>query len=237
MEKAVEVRELVKIYNDKIKALDGISFEIPIGSVFAILGPNGAGKTTTLKSILGLIKPTSGKVTTLGLNPFPDGVKDASFVPEEKELYQWIKVSKMIDAFASFAPKFSMKTFKTLADKFELTMERKIGELSQGNRTKLYISLAFSQDVSLYVLDEPTWGLDPIMRKNVLDTIKEFAISGKTIVYSSHILSEVEEVCDRMIILKSGKIVYDGTVDDIKDKTGNDLSGAFLNLMEGGEKR
>lgn len=237
MEKAVEIHELTKIYDDKIKALDGISFVIPTGSIFAILGPNGAGKTTTLKSILGLIKPTSGKVTTLGDEPFPDGVKDASFVPEEKELYQWITVSKMIDIFSSFAPKFSVGKFKKIADKFELTMDRKIGELSQGNRTKLYISLAFSQDVSLYVLDEPTWGLDPVMRKHVLDTIKAFAINGKTIVYSSHILSEVEEVCDRMIILKSGKIVYDGTVDDLKDKTGNDLSGAFLNLMEDGEKK
>ncbi|MCL4408099.1 MAG: ABC transporter ATP-binding protein [Thermotogae bacterium] len=237
MEKAVEIHELTKIYDDKIKALDGISFVIPTGSIFAILGLNGAGKTTTLKSILGLIKPTSGKVTTLGDEPFPDGVKDASFVPEEKELYQWITVPKMIDIFSSFAPKFSVDKFKKIADKFELTMDRKIGELSQGNRTKLYISLAFSQDVSLYVLDEPTWGLDPVMRKHVLDTIKAFAINGKTIVYSSHILSEVEEVCDRMIILKSGKIVYDGTVDDLKDKTGNDLSGAFLNLMEDGEKK
>lgn len=237
MEKAVEIRELTKIYNGKIKALDEISFEIPSGSIFAILGLNGAGKTTTLKSMLGLIKPTSGKVMTLGFIPFPDGIKDASFVPEEKELYQWIKVSKMVDAFSSFAPKFSIKTFKGLADKFELTTERKVGELSQGNRTKLYISLAFSQDVSLYVLDEPTWGLDPIMRKNVLDTIKAFAINGKTIVYSSHILSEVEEVCDRMIILKSGKIAYDGTVDDLKDKTGNDLSNAFLNLVKGGDEK
>ncbi len=163
MEKAVEIRELTKIYNGKIKALDEISFEIPSGSI--------------------------------------------------------------------------IKTFKGLADKFELTTERKVGELSQGNRTKLYISLAFSQDVSLYVLDEPTWGLDPIMRKNVLDTIKAFAINGKTIVYSSHILSEVEEVCDRMIILKSGKIAYDGTVDDLKDKTGNDLSNAFLNLVKGGDEK
>ncbi len=237
MEKAVEVYELTKIYDGKVKALDGISFVIPAGSIFAILGPNGAGKTTTLKSILGLIKPTSGKITTLGIDPFPDGVKDASFVPEEKELYQWISVSKMVDIFSSFAPNFSIDKFKKFADKFELTMDRKIGELSQGNRTKLYISLAFSQDLSLYVLDEPTWGLDPIMRKHVLDTIKEMAIDGKTVIYSSHILSEVEEVCDRMIILKSGKIVYDGTVDDLKDKTGNDLSGAFLNLMEGGEKK
>ncbi|MGC8612383.1 MAG: ABC transporter ATP-binding protein [Athalassotoga sp.] len=237
MEKAVEIYKLTKVYDNKVKALDEISFVIPSGSIFAILGPNGAGKTTTLKSILGLIKPTSGKVTTLGIEPFSDGVKDASFVPEEKEMYQWITVSKMVDIFSSFAPNFSIDKFKKFADKFELTMDRKIGELSQGNRTKLYISLAFSQNVSLYVLDEPTWGLDPIMRKHVLDTIREMAIDGKTVIYSSHILSEVEEVCDGMVILKSGKIVYTGTVDDLKDKTGNDLSNAFLNLMEDGEKK
>ncbi|MGC9174145.1 ABC transporter ATP-binding protein [Athalassotoga sp.] len=237
MEKAVEVYKLTKVYDNKVKALDEISFVIPSGSIFAILGPNGAGKTTTLKSILGLIKPTSGKVTTLGIEPFSDGVKDASFVPEEKEMYQWITVSKMVDIFSSFAPNFSIDKFKKFADKFELTMDRKIGELSQGNRTKLYISLAFSQNVSLYVLDEPTWGLDPIMRKHVLDTIREMAIDGKTVIYSSHILSEVEEVCDGMVILKSGKVVYTGTVDDLKDKTGNDLSNAFLNLTKDGEKK
>ncbi|PMP80628.1 MAG: ABC transporter ATP-binding protein [Mesoaciditoga sp.] len=237
MEKAVEVYKLTKVYDNKVKALDEISFVIPSGSIFAILGPNGAGKTTTLKSILGLIKPTSGKVTTLGIEPFPDGVKDASFVPEEKEMYQWITVSKMVDIFSSFAPNFSIDKFKKFADKFELTMDRKIGELSQGNRTKLYMSLAFSQNVSLYVLDEPTWGLDPVMRKHVLDTIREMAIDGKTVIYSSHILSEVEEVCDGMVILKSGKIVYTGTVDDLKDKTGNDLSDAFINLTKDGEKK
>ncbi len=237
MEKAVEIYKLTKVYDNKVKALDEISFVIPFGSIFAILGPNGAGKTTTLKSILGLIKPTSGKVTTLGIEPFPDGVKGASFVPEEKEMYQWITVSKMVDIFSSFAPNFSIDKFKKFADKFELTMDRKIGELSQGNRTKLYMSLAFSQNVSLYVLDEPTWGLDPVMRKHVLDTIREMAIDGKTVIYSSHILSEVEEVCDGMVILKSGKIVYTGTVDDLKDKTGNDLSDAFINLTKDGEKK
>lgn len=230
---AIEVKELSKVFKNGVKALRNVSFSIPSGSVFAILGPNGAGKTTTLKCLLGMLKPTSGKISTLGKRPFPDGVKDASFVPEEKSLYDWIKVSKMVKIFASFAPSFSFKRFEKLSKRLSLTMERKIGELSQGNRTKLYVSLAFAQDVKLYVLDEPTWGLDPLIRKEVLDVVKENAADKKTVVYSSHILSEVEEVCDALIILREGKIMYNGTLDNLKERNGSNLSETFLGMFRG----
>ncbi len=232
----IEVKDLSKTYKNGVEALKGISFNVTEGSIFAILGPNGAGKTTTLKSILGAIKPTSGEVLTLGKIPFPNGVKKVSFVPEEKSLYEWVKIPEMVKIFASFAPNFSPKKFEILSKRLNLTMKRKIGELSQGNRTKLYVALAFAQDVKLYVLDEPTWGLDPIIRKEVLDIVRENAIVGKTVVYSSHILSEVEEVCDELIILKEGKILYNGTLDKLKESNKLNLSESFLEMIKGGEK-
>ncbi len=230
---AIEVKDLSKVYKNGVKALKNVSFTISGRSIFAVLGPNGAGKTTALKCLLGMLKPTSGEISTLGKHPFPDGVKDASFVPEEKSLYDWIKVSEMVKIFASFAPNFSFKRFEKLSKRLSLTMERKVGELSQGNRTKLYVSLAFAQDMKLYVLDEPTWGLDPLIRKEVLDVVKENAANGKTVVYSSHILSEVEEVCDDLIILKKGSIIYKGTLDNLKERNGANLSETFLDMFRG----
>ncbi len=229
----VTVDDLRKVYSNEVEALKGVSFSVEKGSVFALLGPNGAGKTTLLKCVLGMLRPTSGKVLTLGRTPFPDGVKGVSFVPEEKALYTWIKVSKMVRIFASFVEDFSYDRFEKLAKRFDLTMERKIGELSHGNRTKLYMALAFSQNAELYVLDEPTWGLDPLVRHEVLSVVKENAVDGKTVLYSSHILSEVEEVCDSLVILKSGKLLYNGTLDELKEKMNSNLSDAFLDIMKG----
>ncbi len=229
----MKVDSLSKVYHNGVKALKSVSFEVKEKTIFAVLGPNGAGKTTLLKCILGMLKPTSGNVNVFGTIPFPNGVKNASFVPEEKSLYDWIKIPKMVDIFASFAPHFSMERFKDLSRRLSLSFEGKIGELSQGNRTKLYVSLAFAQDVDLYVLDEPTWGLDPIVRHEVLNVVKESVLDGKTILYSSHILSEVEEVCDELVILKEGNILYTGTLDDLKEKKKTTLSNAFLEMIKG----
>jgi ABC-2 type transport system ATP-binding protein len=230
-----KVESLVKVYHNRVKALKGVSFDVKEGSIFAILGPNGAGKTTLIKCMLGMIKPSSGSVNVFGKIPFPDGLKDASFVPEEKSLYEWVKVPKLVDIFASFAPHFSLSKFEKLSKRFSLKLSGKVGELSQGNRTKLYVSLAFAQDVKLYVLDEPTWGLDPITRHEVLDVVKESVLDGKTVMYSSHILSEVEEVCDELMILKEGEVLYNGTLDDLKEKKKTNLSNAFLEVVKGDE--
>ncbi len=229
----IKAESLVKIYHNGVKALKGVNFEVKEGRIFAVLGPNGAGKTTLLKCMLGMIKPTDGSISVFGKTPFPDGVKNASFVPEGKNLYEWLKISKMVDIFASFAPNFSFSRFEGMAKRFSLKLDGKVGELSQGNRTKLYVSLAFAQDVNLYVLDEPTWGLDPIVRHEVLSLVKESVLEGKTVVYSSHILSEVEEVCDDLIILKEGELLYNGTLDDLKEKKKTTLSNAFLSLVKG----
>ncbi len=229
----VKIVDLQKIYKNKVEALKGVTLSIKKGSIFALVGPNGAGKTTLIKCILGMLKPTSGSVSTLDKEPFPNTPRGISFVPEEKALYTWMKVSKMVKIFASFAENFSYERFKELVKRFDLPLERKIGELSQGNRTKLYMALAFAQNVEFYVLDEPTWGLDPIMRHEVLGVVKENAVDGKTILYSSHILSEVEEVCDDLAILKKGKLIYSGSLDSLKEKTKSDLSKAFLDIMKG----
>ncbi len=231
MDSFVKFERVTKIYSGRIKALDNVSFEIPAGSVFAILGPNGAGKTTTLKIMMGFIRATAGDVSVFGRSPFPDGNKEISFVPEEKNLYDWLTVSKMKAYFSKFAPHFSEEKFEKISKRLDLTYKRKVRSLSQGNRTKLYLSLALSQDVKIYVLDEPTWGLDPIVRNEVLGLVNEIAKEGKTVVYSSHILSEVEEVCDNLLILKDGRAIYTGTLNGLKEGNEKNFSNIFLDMM------
>lgn len=227
----VKFDNVKKVYSGDVRALNGISFEVSTGSIFAILGPNGAGKTTTLKIIMGLIRQTDGTVSVMDKVPFPDGNKEISFVPEEKNLYDWMKVSKMRDYFSAFAPNFSEEKFDEICKRLDLTYQRKIKALSQGNKTKLYLALALSQNVKLYLLDEPTLGLDPVVRAEVLELVKDIAKEGKTIIYSSQILSEVEEVCDHLLILKNGTILYTGTMADFKGANGENLSKAFLDLV------
>jgi len=231
MSTTVKFDNVKKVYSGDVRALNGISFEVSTGSIFAILGPNGAGKTTTLKIIMGLIRQTDGTVSVMDKVPFPDGNKEISFVPEEKNLYDWMKVSKMRDYFSTFAPNFSEEKFDEICKRLDLTYQRKIKALSQGNKTKLYLALALSQNVKLYLLDEPTLGLDPVVRAEVLELVKDIAKEGKTIIYSSQILSEVEEVCDHLLILKNGTILYTGTMADFKGANGENLSKAFLDLV------
>lgn len=235
MDAIVKFDNVKKIYSKDIKALNGVSFEVPTGSIFALLGPNGAGKTTTLKIIMGLINQTEGSINVMGTKSFPDGNKDISFVPEEKNLYDWMKAFQMKDYFSKFAPKFSQNRFDEISKRLDLTYKRKVKALSQGNRTKLYLALALSQDVKLYVLDEPTWGLDPIVRANVLELVKEIAKDGKTVIYSSHILSEVEEICDHLLILKNGQVLYVGTMEELKKDNEKNFSQTFLDMVKDGE--
>lgn len=237
MDAIIKFDNVKKVYSKDIKALNGVSFEIPAGSIFALLGPNGAGKTTTLKIIMGLINQTEGNVSVMGVKPFPNGNKDISFVPEEKNLYDWMKAFQMKNYFSKFAPNFSQNRFDEISKRLDLTYKRRVKALSQGNRTKLYLALALSQDVKLYVLDEPTWGLDPVVRASVLDLVKDIVKEGKTVIYSSHILSEVEEVCDHLLILNEGHVLYIGSMEELKKDNEKNFSQTFLDMIKNGESK
>ena len=210
--------EKLKKYFGKVKAVDGISFETPEKSIHAILGPNGAGKTTTLKCILGFVKPTDGYVEILGVRNEPWRVLEkVSFVPEEKELYTFFTTMDMIEYTKNIAENFDPKKALELVEEFQLPKNEKIATFSHGMKTQLYLALSFAQDVEIIILDEPTWGLDPIVRNMVLEMMREFSMD-RTILYSSHILSEVEKVSDKVTIMVKGKIVFDGYLEDAKSK-------------------
>uniref|UniRef100_A0A7C5Y8B3 ABC transporter ATP-binding protein n=1 Tax=Fervidobacterium nodosum TaxID=2424 RepID=A0A7C5Y8B3_9BACT len=204
----LEVRDLRKYYKN-IKAVDGISFCVDKNEVFALLGPNGAGKTTTIKCILGLRNKDGGEIKLSGT---------VGYLPEGKELYQSYTVRKMIEITASITKDFDKdKCFKFI-EQFDMPLSEKVSELSNGQTTQLYISLVLSQRAELYILDEPTWGLDPIVRNQILEMIRNIPFDGSSVLYTSHILSEVEKVADKVAIMNKGKIIEIGYLDDIKEK-------------------
>jgi len=227
----IKLRNLRKYYKD-VKAVDGISFETPERSIHAILGPNGAGKTTTLKCILGIIRPTDGDVEIFGVKNDPQRVLNrVSFVPEEKDLYTFFNLMDMIEYTKKMTENFDPVKALELADEFQLPRKDKIITFSHGMKTQLYLALAFAQNVELMVLDEPTWGLDPILRNKVLKMMRDLSMD-RTILYSSHILSEVEKVSDKVTIMVKGKVVFDGYLEEAKSNFKCVIVPAEVNIPE-----
>lgn len=204
----LEVKQLKKYYKN-IKAVDGISFFVDKNEIFALLGPNGAGKTTTIKCILGLRNKDDGEIKLNG---------SVAYLPEGKELYQSYTVKKMIEITASITKDFDKDKCFRFVEQFDIPLSEKVSELSNGQTTQLYISLVLSQKAELYILDEPTWGLDPIVRNQILEMIRNIPFDGSSVLYTSHILSEVEKVADKVAIMNKGKIIEIGYLDDIKEK-------------------
>ncbi|MGC9771999.1 ABC transporter ATP-binding protein [Fervidobacterium islandicum] len=204
----LSVRNLKKYYGN-IRAVDGVSFDVKRGEIFALLGPNGAGKTTTIKCILGFRRKDEGEIILNGT---------VSFVPDGKELYGSYTVERMVKVAKELTDRFDEKKCIEYVERFEIPVDEKVSSLSSGQTTQLYLAIAFSQEADLYIFDEPTWGLDPIVRNQVLEMIREIPLDGKSVFYTSHILSEVEKVADKVAIMSKGKIMDIGYLDDMKEK-------------------
>ncbi|MCD6237809.1 MAG: ABC transporter ATP-binding protein [Thermotogae bacterium] len=222
MSEVIRVVKVHKTYKNGVEALKGVSTIVKRGSIHALLGPNGAGKTTLMKSIMGLIRLTRGKIFVLDREVDLSGsasVGRIAFLPEEKQLYGNRKVSKMLALAREISTMWNETRAKKLLEEFPLDLNKKVSQLSHGQRTQLYLIITFAQDIPIWMLDEPTWGLDPVVSEKVLLLMKEFVVdSEKTILYASHNLSEVEEVADTVTIIDRGKVVCEGEIDELKDK-------------------
>ncbi len=213
---AIQTWGLTKHYGD-VEALTDLNLEVRTGEIFGYLGPNGAGKTTTIRMLMGLMRPTRGRAEVLGLDVHRDGpaARDAmSFMPSDSSLYTFMNVGQYLDAFGSLtnAPK---KRRDELTERLELDTSRKIGDLSMGNRQKVVVVRALQEDVPVYVVDEPTRGLDPLIQQEFGKIISEMRDEGRTILLSTHVLSEAEALCDRVGILRLGRLVQVDTVADL----------------------
>lgn len=210
MEKTIlEIQNLTKYYG-KIKGVENLSLKLEEGEIFGFIGPNGAGKSTTIRSIMNLINKTSGKIIidNKELTKEDTRIKEIiGYLPSEINLYDDLTVKEMLDYHESFYKKDIHKRRKELVELFELDEKKKIEDLSLGNLKKVGIILAFMHEPKILILDEPTSGLDPIMQNVFYDLLNTEKAKGNTIFYSTHILSEVSKICDRVGIIKDGNLI------------------------------
>ena len=205
----IEIKNLTKMYG-KNRGIIDVSFDIKEGEIYGFIGPNGAGKSTTLRLLVGLIFPTNGSATIFGKDCVKKGNiirKDIGYLPSEVFYYEKMKVIELLKYSASFYKKDCTKRINELCTRMELDTTRKIDELSYGNKKKVGIVQGLLHSPKLIILDEPTSGLDPLMQQKFFRIIKEENDKGVTILFSSHILSEVQKLCDRIAIIKEGSII------------------------------
>jgi ABC-2 type transport system ATP-binding protein len=228
-ETIVAVRGLVKVFKDfwgrpKARAVDNIDFEVRRGEVFGLLGPNGSGKSTTVKMLLGLLYPTRGHIEVFGHSPRHVKTKSRiGYLPEESYLYRYLNSRETLDFFGNLFTldkKDREARTEQLLDMVGLTQTRTraVGEFSKGMQRRIGLAQALINDPDLVILDEPTSGLDPIGCREVKDLILALARRGKTVILSSHLLSDVEDVCDRVVILYGGKVQALGTLRELLAK-------------------
>ncbi|MDR4950145.1 ABC transporter ATP-binding protein [Neobacillus cucumis] len=205
----IEINNLTKTYG-KSRGITDISFHVEQGEIFGFIGPNGAGKSTTIRTLLSLIYPTSGSAKIFGkdcIQYAPEIKKEIGYLPSEVFYYENMKVKDLLKYSASFYKKDCSKRIKELAEIMDLDLNKKIEDLSLGNKKKVGIVQGLLHEPKLIILDEPTSGLDPLMQQKFFELLEEENRKGATILFSSHILSEVQRLCNRVAIIKEGKIV------------------------------
>ena len=214
----IEIERLSRRFGKKL-ALDDVTLEIPLGCVYGLVGENGAGKTTLLKHLLGLYKPQSGSVSVFGMSPVdsPEIVLSrVGYLSEQRTLPEWMTIAETINYTSAFYPTWDTKFAAELRERFELPTSQRVNTLSRGQRARIGLLLALAYRPALLVLDEPSSGLDSIVRKDILSAIiRTVADEGRTVLFSSHLLDEVQRVSDKFSILHHGKIVLSGDTDEV----------------------
>lgn len=215
----IQITGLSKQYAKHLPyALNGLNLSVKKGEVFGFLGPNGAGKSTTIRLLLNFIQPTKGSATILGSDIIKDSVdirSKVSYLSGDFKAYDKMTGRQFLDYMSSLQTPKSKKYVNELAKQFEISLTKRIGDLSKGNRQKLGIIQAFMTDPELYILDEPTDGLDPLKQEVFYELVRQNKKRGKTFFISSHNLAEVRKICDRVGIIKDGKLVSESTISDL----------------------
>ncbi len=214
----VETQSLTKRFGN-FTALEDCSVTINQGEVFGLLGPNGAGKSTLIRLLMGFLKPTSGSATVAGMDCQSQRVavhEAVSYLPGDARLFRTMTGHGVLKLFSGFRANMKLDSAVAVAERMELDLNRWVAFMSTGMRQKLALSIAMSNDAPMLILDEPTANLDPTVRGRVVDMVAEAKAAGKTVVFSSHVLSEIEDVCDRVAILRSGKLVFQQSMADLK---------------------
>lgn len=217
----ISTHNLTKHYG-KSRGIIGLNLSVPEGEIFGFIGPNGAGKSTTIRTLLGLIKPTSGGARIFDKDIVREKetiLSQIGYMPSEAMFYSGMRVGDIIRASASLHKKDCSAQAKELCERLQLDVKKRVDELSLGNRKKVSIVCALQHSPRLYILDEPTSGLDPLMQKEFFTLLKERHKDGATIFLSSHVLSEIARYCSRAAIIREGKLIAQDTMEALSSRT------------------
>lgn len=235
MENAISISGLHKSFG-RTKALDGLDLRVPAGEVHGFLGPNGAGKSTTVRVLLGLLHADSGDVRLLGGDPWKDAAslhRRLAYVPGDVNLWPNLSGGEVIDLLGRLRGGLDQRRRKDLIERFDLDPRKKGRTYSKGNRQKVAIVAALASRVDLLILDEPTSGLDPLMEATFQYAIQEEREQGRTVLLSSHILAEVEALCDKVSIIRNGRTVETGTLAELRHLTRTSISAELAGPPNG----
>ena len=226
MDNIVEFKSVYKKFGDK-EALKGIDLKIPKGKIIGLLGPNGSGKSTMIKIINGLLNPTSGKVIVDGKEPSVDTKKVVSYLPERTYLSDWMKVKDILKFFSDFYSDFDIEKANEMLKSLDIDENQKLKSMSKGTKEKVQLILVMSRKASIYILDEPIGGVDPAARSYILKTILKNYSDESTLLIATHLISEIESICDEIIFISKGNIVLQGDTETIREEKGKSIDALF----------
>ena len=230
MSEIVKIENLVKNYGDK-NALNAINLEIPEGKIIGLLGPNGSGKSTFIKLLNGLLEPTSGSVLIRGNKPGIESKKIISYLPERTYLNDWMKVKDLLDFFEDFYADFNRKRALEMLESLKINIDQKLKTMSKGTKEKVQLILVMAREAQLYILDEPIGGVDPAARDYIIKTIIKNYSEKSSIIIATHLIQEIENICDEVVFLCEGSIVLQGAVDEIREEKGKSIDALFREVF------
>ncbi|MDO5124337.1 MAG: ABC transporter ATP-binding protein [Eubacteriales bacterium] len=224
-------QNLTKSYGNTT-ALNSINLTLESGKIVGLLGPNGSGKTTLIKLINGLLTPTSGVIEVCGLTPGPRSREKVAYLPDNTYLNSWMTVEKIVDFFVDFYEDFRPELAYEMLSKLGIDKKTRLKALSKGNKEKVCLILVMSRNAQLYVLDEPIAGVDPAARDYVISTIINNYNPEATVLISTHLISDIEQVLDEAIFINNGNIVLQKSIDEIREENGKSVDGLFREVFK-----
>lgn len=226
----LECRSLTKKYS-ALTALNNVDLSLERGRIIGLLGPNGSGKTTLIKLINGLLVPSSGQILIDGREPGVETKKIVSYLPERTYLPDWMRVSEAINFFQDFYGDFDKKKAYDMLERLNLDPQKRLKSLSKGTKEKVQLILVMSRQADLYCLDEPIGGVDPAARDYILNTIISNYNENATVIISTHLISDIEQVLDEVVFIKDGNVTLHSSVDDVRSKEGKSVDSLFREVF------
>ncbi|WP_018590668.1 ABC transporter ATP-binding protein [Terrisporobacter glycolicus] len=226
MENMVEFNNVYKSYSNK-EVLKGVNLNIPKGKIVGLLGPNGSGKTTMIKLMNNLLQADEGSIEIKGMEPSIETKKIVSYLPEKTYLNDWMKVKDILGFFKDFYADFDMEKADQMIESLKIDKNQKLKTMSKGTKEKVQLILVMSRNADLYILDEPIGGVDPAARSYILKTILANYNENSTLLIATHLISEIENICDDVIFISNGEIVLQGNVDEIREEKGKSIDALF----------